>query len=97
LFIADIKRFCHRTKNRSSLLYRGVVIVAQYFDLFVLSTYQFYLNLISVVAPMDVADGDDDEAAALEAALAMSMGGAAAVPAPCKSQFRSVPTSKVVI
>jgi hypothetical protein len=46
---------------------------------------------------MDVADGDDDEAAALEAALAMSMGGAAAVPAPCKSQFRSVPTSKVVI
>jgi hypothetical protein len=74
-------------------LYCGVVIAAHCLDLFVLFTSQFCLYLISVVAPMDVADGDDDEAAALEAAMAMSMGGAAAVPAPCKSQFRSVPTS----
>lgn len=44
---------------------------------------------------MDIADGDEDEAAALEAAMAMSMEGAAAVLAPRKSQSRSFPSGEV--
>lgn len=60
----------------------------------VLLTSRFSLYSISVAAPMDVADGDEDEAAALEAAMAMSMGGAA-VPAPRKSHSRSILSGEV--
>lgn len=44
------------------------------------------MYLLTVAAPMDIADGDDDEAAALQAAMAMSMEGAASVPVPSELQ-----------